>query len=713
MDDIDLNVRGEILIPLENTLTSNENNYLKENDFNDLSTILDKNYRNFRSVIFQNELLRFFLVLKFSLPDFVELPNADEKEVSMKMKYLSLIVDNLSLTTEIEYVNDDTEKKVKNPNKNRNTNGVMSTEIKKDLSVYENLIQPNMITKRYIFEKENIVILEIKKHILVSNTNINKASLLKLELYIKEELGIGKINPKSFKFVNGIGDMKHHSFNILELEKYVPKNETGLRLFNTFFKEINVIKPLQIIHTSQFDYSQECSIMQIRISNVTSDINYFDSSLVYSQFLKGKVPEYKDEQEEEKFDYDNLIYKNERKERSKEVHFGIIFQINDIIIQKEETFLKNKMILSLEREEQIVQREQLPIQLKEISFEILGIKFPLNLFPGEEFNLTLKLNKSQDFYSSIDMAIFSQSKNESEVRTIEKNSEIGFSANILNLIGNSGDSSDVDSKGKQKDDTSSNFALEKIKDNYNPGIKKKRKKIPFLSKFDKVNSNLTDKADKMDKIQEVNEDYSGISNYLNPNSTKGKRSIRLLSGDTDQMETGIYDIVKLDLCTPIILSFDCLDHYENMLMTVYVTWKTEIENQLRIYFEIEKDQEPFLINKLLSIRFSFKNLSNSLCDYEMDFDSSLDEFKEYVEKAENNPSRYKKACDDHVPDMLNEMKNVIIGKLQPKEEKATVLNFLPLKSGFISLPNFFITELISGKKFFVVHTNRIYINEKK
>ena len=53
---------GEILIPLENTLTSlTETN----NEITDLENILNLNIYSFRSIIFQNELLRFFLVIKF------------------------------------------------------------------------------------------------------------------------------------------------------------------------------------------------------------------------------------------------------------------------------------------------------------------------------------------------------------------------------------------------------------------------------------------------------------------------------------------------------------------------------------------------------------------------------------------------------------------------------------------------------------------------
>ena len=63
---IDVDIIGEILIPLENNKDKNHKTYQK------LDSLLDKNFVDFRSIIFQGEVLRFFLVLKIDSPNNIE-----------------------------------------------------------------------------------------------------------------------------------------------------------------------------------------------------------------------------------------------------------------------------------------------------------------------------------------------------------------------------------------------------------------------------------------------------------------------------------------------------------------------------------------------------------------------------------------------------------------------------------------------------------------
>lgn len=63
---IDVDIIGEILIPLENNIDKNNKTY------KNLELLLDKNFNDFRSIIFQGEVLRFFLVLKIDSPNNIE-----------------------------------------------------------------------------------------------------------------------------------------------------------------------------------------------------------------------------------------------------------------------------------------------------------------------------------------------------------------------------------------------------------------------------------------------------------------------------------------------------------------------------------------------------------------------------------------------------------------------------------------------------------------
>ena len=65
MDNIpEENIFGDIFIPLENNLISKKENEIDE--YEDMEKIFNNDYKKFRAIIFQNELLRFFVILKIS-----------------------------------------------------------------------------------------------------------------------------------------------------------------------------------------------------------------------------------------------------------------------------------------------------------------------------------------------------------------------------------------------------------------------------------------------------------------------------------------------------------------------------------------------------------------------------------------------------------------------------------------------------------------------
>ena len=60
----DCDVIGEILIPLENYMEQK----ISDQKFIDLSKLTEKTFKDFRSILFQGELLRFFLLAKIDTP---------------------------------------------------------------------------------------------------------------------------------------------------------------------------------------------------------------------------------------------------------------------------------------------------------------------------------------------------------------------------------------------------------------------------------------------------------------------------------------------------------------------------------------------------------------------------------------------------------------------------------------------------------------------
>lgn len=64
---IDIDIIGEILIPLENTSEKNNKTFIN------LGSIIDLSFNDFRSILFQGEVLRYFLVLKIDSPHNIDL----------------------------------------------------------------------------------------------------------------------------------------------------------------------------------------------------------------------------------------------------------------------------------------------------------------------------------------------------------------------------------------------------------------------------------------------------------------------------------------------------------------------------------------------------------------------------------------------------------------------------------------------------------------
>lgn len=89
----------------------------------------------------------------------------------------------------------------------------------------------------------------------------------------------------------------------------------------TLFKEIKIIRPLNISKIKQIDLNPEISLLEIKIENITSSINFIDRSLRNSKFLNyGKEVDV--------------------------VTYGIDLTLRDIQILKEETIIINKTILN-------------------------------------------------------------------------------------------------------------------------------------------------------------------------------------------------------------------------------------------------------------------------------------------------------------------------------------------------------------------------------
>ena len=327
---------SEILIPLENTMTSSN----VSSKFDSIDELLSFSINDFRSIIFQNELLRFFLVLKFNdskyIDDFVE---------TIKVK--TTVINNSTMNDEddIEY------------NTSLNSYGNITTELN-DNSMMDKITQ---IKKLY---DKQIVIIEVNKHIIVPNSYVNNNLSLKVSLIRSNSIYTLR---KSTEPKFNLNDFSIFNIN----EKKIYKTTT---LFSVY-KNIKVVRPLYVSQTKQLDTSTLSSILQIKIENITSTVNFIDNAIKTSAFINYSN------------DFDNNV---------ELVNYGIDFMITNIDVLKDETIIDNKMTMNIDKGEQYHQHYQLPIAINAIEIEVINHQFPIVIKPGEEYNIAMKLIKRKD-----------------------------------------------------------------------------------------------------------------------------------------------------------------------------------------------------------------------------------------------------------------------------------------------------------------------------
>jgi hypothetical protein len=174
---------------------------------------------------------------------------------------------------------------------------------------------------------------------------------------------------------NNIDFMKTRQYSLSEIFSSGLYNEIKeFTILKTFFKEVKVIRPLCISKTKQIEISPEYALLQVKIENITSSINFFDKSLKLSKFLDTSS-------------CDELL------------NNGMSLVIKDIQIIKEETSIENKSIINSKNQEMVINTEGVPIG--NIHFALQNEDFPLEIKPGEEVFIIIKVFKSSFMYEQI------------------------------------------------------------------------------------------------------------------------------------------------------------------------------------------------------------------------------------------------------------------------------------------------------------------------
>ena len=127
---------------------------------------------------------------------------------------------------------------------------------------------------------------------------------------------------------NNLGFMNKEDYSLIDIYTTNIYNDvTEFTILKTLFKEIKIIRPLNISKIKQLDLNPEVSLIEIKIENITASINFIDRSLKNSKFLNvGKETDI--------------------------VTYGIDLTIRDVQILKEETIILNKTVLYFKNQEQ-------------------------------------------------------------------------------------------------------------------------------------------------------------------------------------------------------------------------------------------------------------------------------------------------------------------------------------------------------------------------
>ena len=361
------NIQGEILIPLETYYKQQETNKIK------LSKIYEYNYKSFRSIVFNNEYLHFFLGIFFE-PD-------DENNFNINM--ISDFIKN-NCYINIQYTKKFEEK---NENENLEINNLKdeiyyTLEENKDNNKFVN----NGILKQYqIIEDKNIIIYEINSKIQIKdaiNTRIVNNTKIDLNISIA-------MNKKD----NSYDDLDVNDINIISyinLDDDINSENDNTRFKNyTLFnisKTLTVVNPLKIYSMNQYDCGNNKYLLTIKLENITYKINFLDQTLKNSFILK--------KEKVNNFDIEN---------ENDNIYFEFPIIVTNIYIDSEKSLINDILFLNfLKFEQERNTQGKFNINVNYLKYSILNKKFPVIINPKEIYNLVFSIEKKFSNYLLLD-----------------------------------------------------------------------------------------------------------------------------------------------------------------------------------------------------------------------------------------------------------------------------------------------------------------------
>jgi len=512
----------------------------------------------------------------------------------------------------------------------------------------------NIVRKEYD-EETQTELYEIYKQIIIPKNFLGLQLIMKLEILTKNEDMI---------------EFEENSDTFLYYKTGHFTNEEKFKTLKTLFKEVKVIKPFNISDTKQTDLTMDMSLLQIKIENIAGENCYEDTSLKNSKFLK------KVEGEENKDVNKKSMMTN--------------FIINEIEILEDETSVDERETEKINFVNKYLMNKNSLMQ-KSMNFKLMERNFPIQIQSGEDYMLSVRVNKNC-FLTDSDI------KNNIN-ETISDNSAQPDKENTLNNADNI------------KSTNTSNPILKEKETQKNQPEPKPKKKVNFS-----FGSIVIKKKSVINKMQERH----GLSNnHLLTESPMPLPDIYQKSIGNKQLEKGISinevnktetntlfsyrDIneenIKIYYTTPVLLYISCDMFYENLFLCLQLKWYQELNRLLKIEMKIP---ENIYLYDYFEVIVKIRNISSKPMNLLIEM---KDNETEMVSNKVNN--------FEYMPGIISQIKFQSLGMFNCNEDKIFKLKFLATKFGFTYLPNFSISDTVSNLRFYIVQTNKIFIENAK
>ena len=623
---LDFNINGEVLIPLENS------NFLSEKKEITYKDLYECSYNQFRNVLFQGELIKFYILLKTTNIEKSKIKSFFEN-LFFKIEFESTSGININQASESLFYQKEELEKTLNDLFTTNTEKINEKNYE-----YENV-------ERKVFDEESqIELYEVYKQIIVPKNFLNVQLIMKLQILTKNEDAI---------------DFKENSDTYLYYKTGHFINEKIFKSLKTLFKEVKVVKPLNISDTKQIDLTLDTSLLQIKLDNITAQTEYEDISLKNSKFLK----------------------KRDKNENVEKLQFGSDIIINEIEILEDETTIDEKETDKISLVKKYIMKKNSLMQ-KDINFKLMEKNFPLIMRPGEDYSISVKVNKSC-FLTDSDI----KNNYNNLIQQLSSNQTSESLKTLGNILDNNNSNINPTNEIKVRKRMNSNAIVINRKSVFNQAQER-------LLSINNMQAPLYTESPM--PLPEIYQKNVG-SKYLQKNVGINEENNTEINTNTISIKDFNEENIKIYYITPILLYISSKMFYENLFMCLQLKWYQELNRLLKIEIKIPED---IYLYDYFEVGVKIRNISSQAMNL-------LIEMKE----DENEIISDKVNNFEYMPSIISQIKFQSLGMFNCNEDKIFNLKFLTTKLGFTHLPNFAITDTMSNKRFYIVQTNKIFIKE--